>query len=98
MTAGDVGEGIGHGQEAQAEGKRDTDQTDTQFRKRSSEHGTAAAAEHEPEGAEEFGRQTFAKRHGSPLLLFRIVGERAFGFPFCASLQQTIDCMQRCFD
>src|SRR5512144_3377104 len=64
MAAGDVGERIGHSQEAQAEGKRDTDQSDTQFRKCSSEHGAAAAAEYEPEGAEEFGRQSFAKRHG----------------------------------
>jgi hypothetical protein len=64
MTAGDVGDDIGHGQEAQAESKRDADRTDTQFRKGGSEHGTAAAAEYEPERAEEFGRQTFAKRHG----------------------------------
>src|SRR5512132_528745 len=99
MTAGDVGDGIGHGQEAQAEGKRDTDPSDTQFRKRCSEHGAAAAAEYEPERPEEFGRQTFAKRHGlSPTPIpeamhanVRIVVERTFKVPFCASLRETID-------
>ena len=65
VAAGDVADGVGHGQHREAEGERDTDEADAQadggladprYETRR-EDRAAAAAEDEPEGAEELGGQ-----------------------------------------
>src|ERR1700722_1205498 len=66
VAAGNSADGKGHGQHGQAERESDADESDAEFRKSRSEHGTAAASEYEPEGSEEF-RSEFP-RH--PTLLY----------------------------
>ena len=51
MAARDVSDGIGHRQHRQPEGKSDAKKADSEDRKRGGEHGGAAAAKDEPEGA-----------------------------------------------
>jgi hypothetical protein len=62
VAAGHVTHGIGHGQDGEAEGQRDTDEADTEREilgadEVGGEHGAAATAEDEPEGAKELGTQ-----------------------------------------
>ena len=51
VSAGDVADGIGHGDHGEAEGQRDADQTDADLGKRGRQHGAAATTEHQPERA-----------------------------------------------
>jgi hypothetical protein len=57
MPARDVADGIGHGEHRQAKGERDAHKTDAKLREASRDHGAAAPAEHQPEGAQELRRQ-----------------------------------------
>ena len=57
VTAGDVANRKGHGQHRQAEGEGHPDEADADLRKFGRQYGAAAAAEDEPERAEEFGRE-----------------------------------------
>lgn len=61
MAAGDVSDGVGHGQNGETEGKRDTDKADAELGAVRKEHGredcATAAAEDQPEGAKELGDQ-----------------------------------------
>ena len=63
VAAGDVADGIGHGQHRQAEGQRHAREPDAQFRKAGGEHRAAAATEHQPERAEELGAETMVHFH-----------------------------------
>jgi hypothetical protein len=57
-----MAERVGPGQDREAEGERHTQQADAQRIALTTEiggqHGAAAAAEHEPEGAEQLGSQS----------------------------------------
>ena len=55
VAAGDRADGVGHGEHGQAEGERDAGEADAELGEAGGEHGAAAAAEHEPEGAECLG-------------------------------------------
>ena len=70
VAAGDVADGVGHGQHGEAEGERDADEADAEVRgpprqEARREHGAAAAAEDEPERADELGDEFVF--HGGPL-------------------------------
>jgi hypothetical protein len=52
-----VADGIGHRQDGEAERQCDAGKADTELRKGGGENGAAAAAENEPERAEELGSQ-----------------------------------------
>ena len=47
--------GVGHRQHGQAEGQGHADEGDAEPRKPGGQHGTAAAAQDEPEGADKLG-------------------------------------------
>jgi hypothetical protein len=51
MAPGHVPNGVGHGQHSQPEGKRHTQEPDSDFRKSGSYHGTPATSEGQPECA-----------------------------------------------
>ena len=85
MAAGDVADGIGHGQYRKAEGQRDTEQADTDIRKGRREHGAAAAAEDEPEGADEFGDEFVAEVHGLLLTVRETLKKLTASFQDCLS-------------
>ena len=55
VAARDRADGVGHGQDRQAEGERDAGEADAELGKAGGEHGAAAAAEDEPEGADGLG-------------------------------------------
>ena len=59
----DVTDGVCHGEHRKAEGERNAHVTDTGGGNAASEHGCAAAAEYEPEGADRFGNSTSRKFH-----------------------------------
>ena len=63
MTSGNVTDGIGHRQDGKAECERNAHEADAEPMSRpgeaGGEHGAAAAAEHQPESAEELGCDTF---------------------------------------
>jgi len=67
VRAGDVPERIRAGQHGQAERQRHAMETDPQWIAVTAElgrqHRAAAAAQHQPEGAEELGRQSFPHAH-----------------------------------
>ena len=46
---------VGHGEHGEAEGERHAGEADAELGEARGEHGAAAAAEHEPEGAERLG-------------------------------------------
>jgi hypothetical protein len=48
-------DGVGHGEDGEAEGESNAEETDAGRRERSSEQRGAATTEDEPERAEEFG-------------------------------------------
>ncbi len=54
MSSGNPADGIGHGEDGQAESHGDTDKADAEMRKGGGKHGATAAAEHQPERSEEF--------------------------------------------
>lgn len=65
VAAGDVTNGINHGQQGEAEGDRNTKEAQAKgvgggsvIGKDSGKNRAAAATEHQPEGAEEFGEET----------------------------------------
>ncbi len=60
MAARDRPERIGAGEDREAECKRDAGEPDPELGKRRGEHRGAAAAEHEPERAEEFSEELCA--------------------------------------
>lgn len=62
MAAGDVADGIGHGDDGKTESECDAEQADADLRKSSGEHGAAASCEGEPEGADCLGG-IFARLH-----------------------------------
>ena len=68
VAAGDVADGVGHGQDGQTEGQGDTDEADAELDvvggvdDLGGEHGRAGAAEDEPEGAESLGAQAGGHR------------------------------------
>ncbi len=55
VTARDRAERVGAGQHRQAERERHADEADAEFRERGRQHRAAAAAEHQPERAEQLG-------------------------------------------
>ena len=57
VATGNMSDGIGHGQDGEAESQRDTEKADPDLRKGSGEDGRAATTEHQPERAETLGRQ-----------------------------------------
>ena len=57
VPAADVADGVGHGEHGQAEGEGDAEVADADVRDPGGQDGGAAAAEHQPEGAEELGRE-----------------------------------------
>ena len=63
VATGNVTDGVGHGEHRKAEGERNAHVTDTGGGNAASEHGCAAAAEYEPEGADRFGNSTSRKFH-----------------------------------
>jgi hypothetical protein len=71
MAAGDVTEGIGltegigHGQHGEAERQRDAEKADADLRKGRREHGASAAAEDQPERAQELGPQALMDFHAA---------------------------------
>jgi hypothetical protein len=66
VAARDRPERIGRRQHGQPEGQRDPGQADADLREFGCQHGAAAAAEHEPEGADELG-EVFSQ-HDIPLV------------------------------
>ncbi len=65
MTARDMPDGVGHGEDGEAECERDAEQPDPDLRKRCGQDGTAAPSEHQPERADGFRHQSIRCRHGS---------------------------------
>jgi len=63
VPAGNVAQRIGHGDHGEAESERDTGKSDAQLRNGSGQNGSAAAAEHQPEGAEALGGKSTNQRH-----------------------------------
>ena len=55
MPARDPTNCVGHGEYGQTEGERDAEPANPDIRIARGENGAAAAAKHEPEGAEKFG-------------------------------------------
>ncbi|HET9265966.1 MAG TPA: hypothetical protein VFO14_23150 [Vicinamibacterales bacterium] len=53
VTAGDMPDGVGHRQQRQAEREGNAEQADSDVGKCGRQHGTAAPAKHQPEGADE---------------------------------------------
>jgi hypothetical protein len=53
VCARDVSDGERHGEHREAEGERDPDEADARMGKSRSQHGTAAAAQHQPESPDE---------------------------------------------
>ena len=62
MSAGNVAEGERHREHRQTEGERDAHEPDADLRESGGEHRAAAAAQYEPERAEEFDSQTLPER------------------------------------
>ena len=54
VTARDGADGIGHGEQGEAEGERDTDKADAGFGEVAGQDRASAPAEDEPEGSDEF--------------------------------------------
>src|SRR5690606_39766384 len=69
-AAGNPADCIGHCQDRQAEGQRDTGEPDAELRKSGGQDGRTAASEYQPECADEFGCE-FAYHWLSP---FRLCG------------------------
>ena len=59
MTARDRSERVGTREDGQPERQCDPGQADPDVRESGGQHGAAAAAEHEPESADEFGKTFF---------------------------------------
>jgi hypothetical protein len=59
MPAGNVADGIGHGQYGQTKSQGYTGKANADLRKCSGQNGTAAAADYKPECAEKFGAEFF---------------------------------------
>ncbi len=57
MTAGNVTHGIGHGQDRQTECQADTQPANSNIGHTGGQHGTAAAAQNQPECADKFGNE-----------------------------------------
>ena len=68
VTAGNVPDCKGHGQHGQAECQRDTNKTNSHFRKSRSQHRRPTTAQHQPECTNEFGNRFLRKTHDSLLL------------------------------
>src|SRR3954451_20929022 len=66
MAAGNVADRIGHAQHGQAECQGYPDEANADVREFRREHGTAAAAQDEPEGADEFGCDFFRSGMAAP--------------------------------
>src|SRR5690606_34238133 len=66
MTARNMADRIGHGHDRQTESKRDSEQSDTDIGKCGGEDRAAAAAENEPERADELGQTLLDIRHDDP--------------------------------
>jgi hypothetical protein len=66
MAAGDRTERIGGRQDGQTERDRDTRKTDPELRKCPGQHRAAAAAQHEPERAQEFAQKLRRHTHTLP--------------------------------
>src|SRR3954454_8390071 len=58
MTAGDMPDGVGHGQNRQAEGERDADESDAEVWETSGQHRSPTTPKHQPEGSKDLGRDT----------------------------------------
>jgi hypothetical protein len=59
MSARNAANGIGHGQDRQAEGKADAQPADAHIRHAGRQNRAATAPEHKPEGADELGDKSF---------------------------------------
>src|SRR3569833_1190854 len=68
VAAGNVTDRVGHGQDCQSEGERDTDKSDAERRKGRSQYGAATTTQDQPERADEFGRESFVLVHDSAFL------------------------------
>ena len=66
MTAGNVADGISHGQDGEAERQGYAQQADTHVWKCGRQNGAAAAPEYKPECADELGDGSLTQRHGQP--------------------------------
>src|SRR3954467_9299125 len=58
MTAGNIPDGVGHGQNRQAEGERDADKTDAEVWEPSRQDRSSTTPKHQPEGSKDLGRDT----------------------------------------
>ena len=59
MTARHMADGVSHREYRQSKRQRNTGKTDAERWEGGRQHRTTAAAEHEPEGADEFRGKTF---------------------------------------
>src|SRR3546814_12762056 len=75
MAAGNMTDRIDHGHHRQAKGQRNAEEADPQIGKARRDHRAAAAAENQPEGADELGQSllhinhrtlSYAGHHGRP--------------------------------
>lgn len=66
MSTRNVAQGIGHGNNGQAEGEGDAGKADPECGKGGGQNGGAAATEHQPEGAEAFRGESTTQCHGWP--------------------------------
>ena len=66
MAARDVADGRRHREHGEAEGEGDAQEADPEIGIRGGEHGAAAAAEHEPEGADRLGEKFTGHESSSP--------------------------------
>jgi len=78
MTAGNVADGIGHGQDGEPKSQGHAQEADTEAGKGCCEHGASAAAEDKPKRADELGRTTSGKRNRS---VHRVLSKKRFGYP-----------------
>ncbi|MBB3914219.1 hypothetical protein GGQ65_001489 [Rhizobium fabae] len=83
MTARYAAHGTGHGEHGQAERQRHTRKSDPELGIGSSEHGTAASAEDQPERAEKFGHK--ALLHAQSLHLNQKVQDESAAIRFRSS-------------
>ena len=81
MAAGDMPDGINHGQNRESEGQSNAGESDAERGKASGEYGRAASAENQPEGSKEFRCCAFTDRHKGDLLASAMALRATCGAP-----------------
>ena len=63
MAAGDMTDGIGHGQNRESERERNTHQANADIRKTGGDYSAATTTQHQPECTDKFRAQFFCQGH-----------------------------------